>query len=58
MNQNLVVIISVTTMCFFFLTDANLSFGVGSGVLIAIPFSSSLGEEVETTIQKALSDAQ
>ena len=45
-------------MFFFFLTDANLSFGVGSGVLIAIPFSSSLGEEVETTIQKALSDAQ
>ena len=39
-------------------TDANLSFGVGSGVLIALPFSSNLGEEIEMAIQKALSDAQ
>ena len=40
------------------LPDANLSFGVGSGVLIAVPFSSSLGEEIEEAIQQALADAQ
>jgi hypothetical protein len=58
-NQDLVVIVNVTTMfCFFLVTDANLSFGVGSGVLVAVPFSSSLGEEIETAIQKALSDAR
>ena len=47
----------LTTTIYFF-ADSNLSFGVGSGVLIAVPFSSSLGEEIEVAIQQALSDAQ
>ena len=37
---------------------ANLSFGVGSGMLIAVPFLSSLGGELELAISQALSDAQ
>ena len=42
----------------FFFVDANLSFSIGSGMLIAVPFQSSLGEEIEVATQKALSDAQ
>ena len=53
--------ISVNFVCVFSLislVDANLSFGVGSSVLIAVPFASSLGEEIELAIQQALADAK
>lgn len=37
---------------------ASLSFGVGSGVLIAVPFQFSAGDDIELAIQQALTDAQ
>eukprot|EP00731_Ephydatia_muelleri_P010085 Em0005g671a len=43
------------------LIASNLSFGVGSGTLIAVPIpeeASGLGEEIEGAIQRALTEAQ
>ena len=43
------------------MVDANLSFDVGSGVLIAVPIpveAGDLGDEVEQAIQQALNDAR
>ena len=53
--------IPVNFVCVFSLISlvaANLSFGVGSGVLVAVPFASILGEEIELAIQQGLADAK
>lgn len=42
-------------------SDANLEFGVGSGVVIGVPIpaeASCLGNEIERAIQQALSEAR
>ena len=48
-------------LCMSFLTESSLSFGVGSGVLIAVPIpadASCLGEDIDLVIQQALADAK
>ena len=52
---------SCAFVCVTSLLASNLSFGVGSGTLIAVPIpeeASGLGEEIEGAIQRALTEAQ
>ena len=43
-------------MCLF--SDANESFNMDSGILIAVPTPSTVGDDIEQVIREALCDAK